>query len=663
MPVVQLPISQGLVTSNQDADWLDALPVNLLSVPKNALNATGYMRSWPGLDVKSPTQGTSRGAVYNVVDNKVYRVSGTKFTDNDGNVIADVGGSGYAPMPFSINSQAIVSNGVLNFWRDGELTQLKNWAQGERILRENYTPNYRGGQHVTIPDFDSADYEITAKIFLKDNIEKQWILASSTTTTAQSGIFVEDGNFVYQKNLTTTEVISPAVIGENDFTFSRTEAFTDPISLIAAVKSEDPDNPSEEIFTGYFSGELYYLVMTDKATTTNSRDYDSVISLTAGSDAPDTPVLEDKANNLDGTMEGFEGNLWKLSDTAPDPSPSPATDFNIGFVIDACRNKGRYLWISRDSGLFGVTDIQNEQRPDYIAPFYSAETDPDRNLGIEAWKGYAVVFGRYTTEFFSLTGNLAQIYQPNNSLAVRAGIVGTGAKCQFLESFAIVGGPADRPVSVYIIGQGSYKEIATRRIQKILREYSDDELSETVYIEQVKFDAHQILLIHLPRHVLSYDHAAAQAGANGWSILKTDTVGNKAYRGIHHIYDGSGFSCGDKRIPQIMNFNFSSASHAGQKVEFSVFTPMVQVRNKRLFDLEVDNIPGRPGSETNLAFSVTYDGISYREEKWTTFSTELDYTQRVLERTFGYVHNNVGFKLRWITDKPTSISDFRVRIQ
>ena len=41
MPVVQLPISKGLVTDSSEADWLDSLPVNMVAVPKSVLNAKG----------------------------------------------------------------------------------------------------------------------------------------------------------------------------------------------------------------------------------------------------------------------------------------------------------------------------------------------------------------------------------------------------------------------------------------------------------------------------------------------------------------------------------------------------------------------------------------------------------------------------------------------
>ena len=477
MPVVQLPISKGLVTDNAEADWIDSLPVNMMAVPKPVLDAQGYMRSWPGLTFLRPSAGVARGGVFNVVDDEIYRITGTQLIDSAGAELADVGGFGLAQMPFSTNSQAIVSDGKLYFWRDDTLTELQNWTENER--------------------------------------------------------------------------------GDS----------------------------------------------------------------------------------------------------------MPATSFMLGTVIDAVRNRARYAWIIEDSGRFGVTDLQNEQRPDYIAPFYSAESEPDRNIAIDAWKGYIVIFGRFTVEYFGLTGSAENIYSPAQSLTVRAGILGRGCKTQYLDAFAILGGPQFEPPSIYLIQQGSYVEIASRRIQKILRNYTLDEIETTAYLEPVKFDAHDFLVVHLPDDVLIYDHNASGQGVPRWSVLKSDIEGNLPYRGIFHINDGSQWTVGDKRESVISTLSFSDARHLGQEVEYRVDTPMVQARNRRLFDLEIDNIPGRTDETHRLAYSVTYDGLRYGQENWVHLDEPRNYTERILARRLGYTRNNVGFRLRWITDSPSAISNFRVRVE
>ena len=364
-----------------------------------------------------------------------------------------------------------------------------------------------------------------------------------------------------------------------------------------------------------------------------------------------------------GVLVGFPTPVWTVQNTETVNTPMPATDFDIGTVTDAARNRGRYVWIRANSGQFGVTDLTNEQRPDFIAPFYSAEAEPDINIAIDAWKGYVVVFGRYTVEYFSLTGSEQTIYQPVQSLTVRAGIIGLGCKAIYLDSFAILGGPRLEPASVYLINQGSYQEIATRRIQKILREYTQEEIEKNAFMESVKFDAHDLLMIHLPRHTLTYDHNSSGQGAFNWSILKTDIQGDATYRGIHHIHDGDEWTAGDKRQPLLSRFSFTDARHVGEIVEFILDTPMIQARNNRVYDLEIDSVPGRSNTARRLAHSVTVNGISYGAEHWIHFDEPQNYTERILERRIGYFRNNVGFRLRWITETPSTLSNFRVRVE
>ena len=98
--------------------------------------------------------------------------------------------------------------------------------------------------------------------------------------------------------------------------------------------------------------------------------------------------------------------------------------------------------------------------------------------------------------------------------------------------------------------------------------------------------------------------------------------------------------------------SFSDARHLGNEVEYMLDTPMLQARNRRLFDLEIDNIPGGTNEAHRLAYSVTYDGISYGQENWVHLDEPRNYTERILARRLGYTRNNVGFRLRWITDSP-----------
>ncbi len=768
MPVLPIPLSKGLVTSNLEADWLDSLPTNMLAVPKPVLEANGYMRSWPGFDKTIDVPGTSRGAVFNDVEGQVFRVNGTSLIDGTGLTLAEVGGSGHASLPFSRNSQAVVSNGRLLFWSDNELTELVNWKEGERERDEqegvmgdiNYTVLYDGqSTYVEVdPWVTTGNYQITATIFLRDTEEKQWVFATTSDSDQEGGIFVENGHFFVQADQDTDAVqIQEAVEGLNEFDYSGSVNPVGGIATFGAIRQNDtPDD--------FLGGQIYSIRFNDldppNDDEPNNRSYtatirddevptntilldersdgeefarESLVEVTGGT--PAAPAESDeivRANRLTigdyyvvacevvtsgsdasgfsdrngiGTEARVNGGgdvetvfqatarnqvitvftqnsqasfrnvvvqqvthgiinqgIWEpREEEENEPSELPGTDFALSNIIDATRNRSRYAFIQAGSNRFGVTDLQNEQRPDYIAPFYSAEAEPGINIAIDSWRDYVVIFTRDTVEYFALTGINENIYQPVQSLNVRAGIIGLTCKTHYLDTFAILGGPRPEPPSVFIISNGQYREIANRRVQKYLREYTEEEL-ETAYLETIKFDAHDILIMHLPRHTLTYDDNASDEVAR-WSILKTDVQGDATYRGIYHLYDGATWTLGDKRDNILSRFNFESAGHVGERVEFLLDTPMVQLRNVRLFDLDVDNIPGRANTAYRVAVSLTYDGITYGQEHWTEFDTLTEYTRRVLIRVLGYTRYNVGFRLRWISDTPSAISNLRVRAE
>ncbi|MFV9996533.1 MAG: packaged DNA stabilization protein [Arsenophonus endosymbiont of Dermacentor nuttalli] len=48
MPKMQIPLAKGLSKDFKTADYIDALPVNMLATPKEILNAAGFFKiiSW-----------------------------------------------------------------------------------------------------------------------------------------------------------------------------------------------------------------------------------------------------------------------------------------------------------------------------------------------------------------------------------------------------------------------------------------------------------------------------------------------------------------------------------------------------------------------------------------------------------------------------------------
>jgi hypothetical protein len=356
----------------------------------------------------------------------------------------------------------------------------------------------------------------------------------------------------------------------------------------------------------------------------------------------------------------YDGTVKRLENW---PASSGYVQYEMGSVSDICRSRGRYIWAKAGTDTFGVTDLEDESHPDRYRALYRAESQPDGIIGIDTWRDFVVCFGSSTIEYFSLTGAIgenAAIYVAQPSLMVQKGIAGIHCKTVFGDSHAILSHQATGAPSVYIIRQGQVSPIATASIEKLLREYTADELATGV-METLRFDAHELLIIHLPRHVLCYDAAASQ-NAPQWSILKTGLY-DEPYRGIDFMFEGNHITVGDKKASATGQLNFSAADQYGQQQEHLLFTPLFKADNARVFDFELEASTGIAQYAERLFLSATADGINYGREQMIGQNAPFAYDKRVLWRRIGRIRKNIGFKVRVITHSPVTLSGCQIRLE
>lgn len=339
------------------------------------------------------------------------------------------------------------------------------------------------------------------------------------------------------------------------------------------------------------------------------------------------------------------------------------TQYDLGNARDIVRVRGRYAWAKDGTDSFFISDIEDESRPDRYSGEYRAESQPDGIIGMGVWHDFIVCFGTSTIEYFSLTGAStagAALYAVNPAYMVTKGIAGAHCKCSFLDGFAIISHPATGAPGVYFIESGQAKALATASIEKILRDYSADELATGV-MESLRFDAHELLIIHLPRHVLVYDAAASQTGPQ-WCALKTG-LADDIYRGIDFIYEGNQITCGDKLENIIGQLQFDISSQYGIQQEHLLFTPLMRADNALVFDLELEASTGVAQIADRLFLSATTDGINYGREQMIEQNAPFVYDKRILWRRVGRIRKNVGFKIRIITKSPVRLSGCQVRVE
>lgn len=345
------------------------------------------------------------------------------------------------------------------------------------------------------------------------------------------------------------------------------------------------------------------------------------------------------------------------------PPTSGFAQYELGSARDVTRLRGRYAWAKDGTDSWFISDLQDESHPDRNSAEYRAESQPDGIIGIGTWRDFVVCFGATTTEFFSLTGSStagSALYVANPAYMVPKGIAGTFCKCVFMDAYAIVSNPATGAPSVYIIDSGRATPIATASVEKIIRSYSSTELA-TAVMESLRFDSHELLMIHLPRHVLVYDGAASQNGAR-WCILKTGFY-DDVYRAIDFMYEGNTITCGDKLESVKGALQFDISSQYEKQQEHLLFTPLFKADNARVFDFEVESSTGVAQYADRLFLSATTDGINYGREQMIEQNAPFVYDKRVIWKRVGRIRKNVGFKIRVITKSPVTLSGAQIRIE
>lgn len=345
------------------------------------------------------------------------------------------------------------------------------------------------------------------------------------------------------------------------------------------------------------------------------------------------------------------------------PVSSGFTQYDLGSARDITRLRGRYAWAKDNSDSWFISDLQDESHPDRNAAEYRAESQPDGIIGIGTWRDFVVCFGATTTEFFSLTGAStagAALYVANPAYMVPKGIAGTFCKCVYMDAYAIISNPASGAPSVYIIDSGRATPIATASIEKIIRSYTASELA-TAVMETLRFDAHELLLIHLPGQALVYDSSASQNGPQ-WSVLKTG-LADDVYRAIDFMYEGNSITCGDKSASVKGALQFDISSQYGAQQEHLLFTPLIKADNARLFDLELESSTGVAQYADRLFLSATADGINYGQEQMIEQNAPFVYDKRVLWSRVGRVRKNIAFKIRVITKSPVTLSGCQIRVE
>lgn len=334
--------------------------------------------------------------------------------------------------------------------------------------------------------------------------------------------------------------------------------------------------------------------------------------------------------------------------------PNPQYDFMP--VGDVCRIRGRYVFSQAGTDTFWLTSLEDESKPDLTAPAYRAENMPDGILAMREYRDFILAFGSSTIEFFRLTGNSDNLVQFASSYMVPVGIAGQFCLTEFMESFAFITSPARGQVIVAMMGLGVYNQISDRNTNKILAGYSKSELADS-FVESLKTEDNQFLVLHLPRHTLVYN-----ATSQLWNIIKTG-LNDGVHRAVDYRNEGDTVTCGDKIAGFLGKQDQTTSAQYGDDQEIILYSPLIGMEKSVMYDMQITANSGLASQVRRIFVSSTSDGINYGDEEAIEFDGPWQWLRRAIKRRVGRIRLRVGFKLRIVGATPCTLSNFRARVE
>mgnify|MGYP003637306277 FL=1 len=324
------------------------------------------------------------------------------------------------------------------------------------------------------------------------------------------------------------------------------------------------------------------------------------------------------------------------------------TDPDIGEPIDIVWADFRF--VLTDGEFLFQSSLLNEELYEPL-DFSGSDFQPDKILGVGLNDDNELIsFGALTTEYFVNIGQDNFSYTRIQLKAVKAGIAGTHCKAEFKDRFFALTRRSNTQYQFSIIQSGSSESITSREIEKVLTEYTSDQLSKVV-VEVFTKDATTWMVAHLPDKTLLYNQTLAKViGIDmAWSIIKTDVYGDNTYRGKDLSYDPrfSKWCIGDKLGSKIGFLDDSVCTHYGDIVEGLIYTSILDMETLSINEVKLKTIPGiSPDNDATVFISRTDDMRIYSKEHTEQYGTSFDYNKNFVMRNLGYVRSETAFKIR-----------------
>lgn len=342
---------------------------------------------------------------------------------------------------------------------------------------------------------------------------------------------------------------------------------------------------------------------------------------------------------------------------------SQLSDPDLGTVFDVVFVDGYFMFT--DGTFLIVTELANPAAIDPLK-YGSAEANPDSINALHLISNEVHAIGERSIEVFDNTAADNFPFERIEGAQVDRGSLGRNASCTFdVDRIAMLGSGLNETPSVYMCANAQSVRIATREIDKILKQYTPAQLS-AVAMESRFDEGHQHLLIHLPDRTLVYDASASAAAEEPvWFVLTSAIDGFSPYLVRNLIWAHGKWVCGHPDEFQLGELTLTRSDHYGEPVRWEFGT--VCIYNDGLsgivHEVELVALTGRTaeGVDPRISTSYSKDGMTWSMDKSIRSGLRGQRRKRLVWRLQGTIGH---FRMQRFTGDSDSFMSFaRIEMQ
>lgn len=291
-------------------------------------------------------------------------------------------------------------------------------------------------------------------------------------------------------------------------------------------------------------------------------------------------------------------------------------DGYLGTVLDVLWIDGYFM--TTDGEFLVVTEIDDPFRVDPLK-YGSSEVDPDPINAILKLRNEVYALNRYTIEVFDNIGGSGFPFQRLEGAQIEKGSIGTHTSTVFMDTIAFLGSGREESPSIWAGNNSTTTKLATREIDIILQEYTEEQLSNVLMENRID-KGHAYLYIHLPDQTLVFDGSASRdTGRKVWYTLTSSVVNKGVYKARNIIWCYDKWISGDVTSNKLGVFTDEVSTHYGETIGWEFGTSIVYNEGKGVIfhDLELISLTGRIalGIDPTIWTNYSLDGLTWSMEK------------------------------------------------